>query len=286
MGMTLDIDYDTFVSDPQLQLFVLNKIAKAFGDPNADAITITDIRPGSVIISWVNNTLPTDSCNQELILELQSKIMTEDGKPTQALIDAFLPEFNITQVESLPLGACASTTPAPPTTATSDPGAGGQEPPQDMWISTVLPAVVIAVILLIAGVIIFILYRKSRKGKLSDEDQNTFINKGIPIIFADEIEDGEKPPSSSSPLIMKTEKPPLSPPEYTETQQPLITNGEQRGGGDEEDKHSLPMVDMSGTPSYQPPPPLSPSPPENRNNTPSRDIASYRKPPAYVHIQP
>ncbi|XP_022103981.1 dystroglycan-like [Acanthaster planci] len=286
MGMTLDIDYDTFVNSPEMQLFVLNKIAKAFGDPNADAITITEIRRGSVIISWVNNTLPTDSCNQELILELQSKIMTEDGKPTQALIDAFLPEFNITEVESLPLGACVTTSPAPPTTATSDPGAGGQDPPQDMWISTVLPAVVIAVILLIAGIIIFILYRKSRKGKLSDEDQNTFINKGIPIIFADEIDDGEKPPSSSSPLIMKTEKPPLSPPEYTETQQPLITNNEQRGGGDEEDKHSLPMVDMSGTPSYQPPPPLSPSPPENRNNTPSRDIASYRKPPAYVHIQP
>ncbi|XP_071807076.1 dystroglycan 1-like [Asterias amurensis] len=288
MGMTLDIDYDEFINNPQMQLFILNKIAKAFGDSNADAITITEIKRGSVIISWVNNTLPTDQCNNELILELQSKIMTPDGKPTQALIDAFLPEFNITEVESVPLGVCASTTPVMAVvTTTADPGlGGGSNQPNDMWISTVLPAVVIAVILLIAGVIIFILYRKSRKGKLSDEDQNTFINKGIPIIFADEIEDGEKQPSSGSPLIMKTEKPPLSPPEYTETQQPLLNSSNQPGGGEEDDKHSLPMVDMSGTPSYQPPPPLSPSPPENRSNVPPRDISSYRKPPAYVHIQP
>ena len=281
MGMSLDLDFDEFISNPALQLEIANMIASVFGDADASAITFTNIQRGSVILSWTNNTIPTDGCNAALIEEIMAKLVGPDGEPTQELIDAFFP-LEINGVEALKSGPCAS--PTPPLMTTVETPVKDTATSEDIWISTVLPAVVIAIILLIAGIIIFILYRKNRKGKLSDEDQNTFINKGIPIIFADELEDVEKPPSSSTPLIMRDEKPPLPPPEYSPEPQrtPLLQNiNNSRNRPTPEGTNNVPMVDLAGSPPYQPPPPLSPSPPGTRNSRPG-NISTYRAPPAYV----
>ena len=283
MGMSLDIDFDEFISNPALQLDIMNRIASVFGDADPSAITFTNIQRGSVILAWTNNTIPTDGCNAELIEEIMSKLVNSStGEPTEALKKAFFP-MKISGVEAIPAGPCAS--PTPPIPTTEELPAKDESSSEDIWISTVLPAVVIAIILLIAGIIIFILYRKNRKGKLSDEDQNTFINKGIPIIFADELEDADKPPSSSTPLIMREEKPPLPPPEYSpEVQrQPLLTNvNNSRNRNPVETRQNVPMVDLAGSPPYQPPPPLSPSPPSESRNSRPGNTPTYRAPPAYV----
>ncbi|KAH9510153.1 hypothetical protein Btru_043612 [Bulinus truncatus] len=85
---------------------------------------------------------------------------------------------------------------------------GGDD--DDVWITTVVPAVVIIVILLIALLVACCLYRKKRKGKMNVEEQNTFINKGAPVIFPDELED--KPSDVNKPLLV--EGSPAPPPEY------------------------------------------------------------------------
>ena len=284
MGATLNIDFDEFINNPELQLDVLNRIASVFGDPDASALTITGLQRGSVILSFTNNTIPKDSCPIDLIEELMKKLVTADGKPTQALIDAFAPNYTISGVEAAPQGTCVETTPVP-TVKTFPPF----QPPNDRdtgsndaWITNVLPGVIVAFIIILAGIVVFILYRKNRKGKLSDEDQNTFINKGIPIIFAEELDEADKQPSST-PLIMKNEKPPLPPPEYTAedgTRQPLL-NDNNKPNEEPGKSSSVPMVDLGGSPPYEPPPPLTPSPPENRNPH-AASTTRYQSPPAYV----
>lgn len=285
MGATLNIDFDQFMSDPALQLDILNRIASVFGDGDASAITITGIKRGSVILSWTNNTIDKDSCPTELINELMSKLVNPDGTPTQALIDAFAPNYTISGVAAMEAGACATTTPvavttrAPATTLAAVP-TGKKKTEEGSWVGLV-PAIVIVCILLLAGIITLILYRRHRKGKLSDEDNNTFINKGIPIILPDEIEEAEKPPAnSSSPLIMTDEKPPLPPPEYNSVQEgsrePLLNGNENhKVSSDEDDKNSLPMTDIQ-----KPDPPQS-TPPENRKQAPV-NTPGYRVPPPYV----
>ena len=46
------------------------------------------------------------------------------------------------------------------------------------------------------------------------------MNKGIPVIFVDELQDNPEIPKPHTPLILKEEKPPLPPPEY-----PRSSNG-------------------------------------------------------------
>ncbi|XP_054751918.2 dystroglycan 1-like [Lytechinus pictus] len=282
MGATINIDFDEFINNPALQLDILNRIASVFGDPDASALTITGIRRGSVILSFTNNTIPKDTCPVELIEELMKKLVTADGKPTQALIDAFAPNYTISGVEAAPQGTCDATTLAPTTPATKafPPPVDGNTKSNDAWITNVLPGVIVAFIIILAGIVVFILYRRNRKGKLSDEDQNTFINKGIPIIFTEELDEADKHPSST-PLIMKNEKPPLPPPEYSAddgTRQPLMSDHRPT---DDANKPSMPMVDLGGSPPYEPPPPITPSPPESRNSH-APSTTRFQSPPAYV----
>ncbi|XP_033114589.1 dystroglycan-like [Anneissia japonica] len=277
MGMTLDIDYDEFMKNKELQELILTKLAAVFGDTNADNIAILSIERGSVILSWTNSSIPTGSCQKELIESLIRMMLNPDGTVTDEMRNAFSPDFTITEVQAMPSGVCLTTI-APTTTDTTTRIDGVPQPQSDdIWISTVLPAVVVAFILLIAGVIIFILYRKNRKGKLSDEDKHTFISKRIPIILPDEIQDAEKPPSSTSPLILKNEKPPLPPPDYAadKTSEPLLNEYVDL------DRNSVPMVDLSGSPPYEPPPPLNSTPSENRTTRPI-NTPTHRAPPPYV----
>lgn len=120
----------------------------------------------------------------------------------------------------------------------------------DMWITTVVPAVVIVVILLIALIIACILYRKKRKGKMNVEEQNTFINKGAPVIFPDELED--KPSDVNKPLLV--EGSPAPPPEYhrgtSESPERLATSDNRNIPADDR------ITEIPEKP-YEPPPPVT-----------------------------
>ncbi|KAH7964047.1 hypothetical protein HPB51_027715 [Rhipicephalus microplus] len=150
------------------------------------------------------------------------RLVHDNQTLTQRLIDEMLPEFHVLKADTMPLGLCMDKG-LPPTivagvgTAASPtaPPPGETIPPaddDDVYITTIIPAVVIAAMLLLASLIACFLYRKKHKGKLSMQDSSTFINKGIPIIFADELED--KPDPAKPPVIMKEERPPLPSPEY------------------------------------------------------------------------
>ena len=80
-------------------------------------------------------------------------------------------------------------------------GSAGAGNSDNVLITTVVPAIVIVVILLFALLIACVLYRKKRKGNLNVEEQNTFVNKGAPVIFPNELED--KPNDVTKPLLVE-----------------------------------------------------------------------------------
>ncbi|KAH8020326.1 hypothetical protein HPB51_000643 [Rhipicephalus microplus] len=122
--------------------------------------------------------------------------------------------------------------------------------------------------LLLAALIACLLYRKKRKGKLSMQDSSTFINKGIPIIFADELED--KPDPAKPPVIMKEERPPLPPPEYPRGATPQTGRRTITPRGAD--------IADSAAPYQHPTPPFASGHADRR----PKAAPTYRQPPPYV----
>ena len=301
-SITLDTDYKKFLVDVEKRIDIANKIAKLYGDKDTSKISVTRIEEGSVIYAWTNNSVPTDPCPVREIADLLSYLITKNNTLNRTLIDAMKP-YKVQRAGATPYSSCAQTGMPPKETTKQPPagvgGEGGDQGPgrvetskessnEDLLITTIVPAAIIVLMLLIAGIVACCLYRRKRKGKLSDEDKHTFVNKGIPIIFADELEDKPDPPTK--PLIMAEEKPPLPPPEYHH----------QRGGGppgagsvpstpqsDHKEPYNIeeePDTDMM-SPLYQPPPPFTGSRDTHRNSRPTRhhhQQQSYRNPPPYV----
>ncbi|KAJ8377491.1 hypothetical protein AAFF_G00259590 [Aldrovandia affinis] len=225
------------------EISLVKRLAYALGDRNSSALTLRNITHGSILVEWTNSSLPASPCPRELIQALSRRLANATGHPTAAFANAMEPDFRPLDVAST----------------------------DDVYLHTVIPAVVVAAILLVAGVVAMACYRKKRRGKLTVEDQATFIKKGVPIIFADELDEAKAPPSSSMPLILQEEKPPLPPPEYPSSASPETTPLNPGLLGDYEDPNAPP---------YQPPPPFV-APMEGKGSRP-KNMTPYRSPPPYV----
>lgn len=139
---------------------------------------------------------------------------------------------------------------------TTEPVDSSKEGDDDTLITTVIPAIVIVVILIIALIIACILYRKKRKGKMNVEEQNTFVNKGAPVIFPDELED--KPSDVNKPLLV--EGTPTPPPGYHRGngESPDIEMTNHRNGLNYNANEDASAELLENKP-YDPPPPLATS---------------------------
>ncbi|BFZ08724.1 hypothetical protein BsWGS_11763 [Bradybaena similaris] len=217
LSLTVDYDFDKFMSNVSERVHLANRIAGVYGDPDARNLVVTNMKPGSVIYGWTNSTLASPDCPADAVRGLVGQLVNEDGSLTDSAVQKLKP-FVLLSAESAPDGPCVGDERFPkvvgklkPQTTTSEDvakGAKGGDDDGDMWITTVVPAVVIVVILFIALLAACILYRKKRKGKMNVEEQNTFINKGAPVIFPYELED--KPSDVNKPLLVEG----VPPPEY------------------------------------------------------------------------
>ncbi|NXY77476.1 DAG1 protein, partial [Glareola pratincola] len=282
----LEGDHNMVVNDINKKIMLVKKLALAFGDRNSSTITVQDIAKGSIVVEWTNNTLPLEPCPREQIRTLSKKIADDSGGPSLAFSNVLQPEFKPLNVSVVGSGSCRHiqfipvtkdgrviSEATPTVVAGKDPEKSSED---DVYLHTVIPAVVVAAILLVAGIIAMICYRKKRKGKLTIEDQATFIKKGVPIIFADELDDSKPPPSSSMPLILQEEKAPLPPPEYPNQSMPETTPLNQDTIGE-----YTPLRDEDpNAPPYQPPPPFT-APMEGKGSRP-KNMTPYRSPPPYV----
>ncbi|XP_069796018.1 dystroglycan 1 [Narcine bancroftii] len=279
-------DHHKVANDVSKKIRLIKGLAQAFGDRNSSAVTLLIISKGSVLVEWINNTLPLQPCPAQQIHSLGAQIADADGVPTSDFTSAMEPEFSPIDVSITGTGSCkgeqfvpATQTreiPIQPTVVVPIGEAPSRTSNDDVYLHTVIPAVVVAIILLIAGIVAMICYRKKRKGKLTIEDQATFIKKGVPIIFADELDDSKPPPSSSVPLILQEEKPPLPPPEYpSQSGHESIPLGQDLIG-----EYTPLREEDPNAPPYQPPPPFT-APMEGKGCRP-KNMTPYRSPPPYV----
>lgn len=278
-------------NDINKKILFCKKLAFALGDRNISAVTLRKILRGSILVEWTNSSLPKNPCPEEQIHEMCHRISDNQGHPTSIFYSAMEPEFRPINIGArgankcqrysfLPLGDFSIpvsgeniTGPLPSTVTPSS--SSGWHSSDDVYLHTVIPSIVVAALLLTAGFIAMVCYRKKRHGKLSTEEQATFIKKGVPIIFADELEDAKSPPSSSMPLILREEKPPMAPPHY-----PSSACGEVHQILEEYISFNDDDDDDPSAPPYQPPPPFT-VPIEGRGSRP-KNMSAYRCPPPYV----
>ncbi|XP_005931856.1 dystroglycan [Haplochromis burtoni] len=275
-------DPNTLSNDVHKKILLTKKLAYALGDRNSSTVTLRSITRGSIVVEWTNNSLQQSPCPKDQITILSNRIADPQGTPKVVFIKAMEPEFKPINISVRGTNKCHHYTFIPPGEVpmpelpTATPSPDPIKGTDDVYLHTVIPAVVVAALLLIAGIIAMVCYRKKRKGKMTIEEQATFIKKGVPIIFADELDDSKSPPSSSIPLILQEEKPPLPPPEYPNMSGPHSTLLNQ----DLLEEYSVYQDDDPNAPPYQPPPPFT-VPIEGKGSRP-KNMTAYRSPPPYV----
>ncbi|KAM4741333.1 dystroglycan 1 [Anableps anableps] len=265
------------------KILLVKKLAYVLGDRNSSTVSLRNISKGSIVVEWTNTSLPQHPCPKEQLRNMSRTLGDADGRPSQKFRNYMGPDFSPLEVKVRGRASCRTYSFIPPAEidipepSTVTPGLGSsRHSTDDVYLHTVIPAVVVAAILLIAGIIAMICYRKKRRGKLTIEDQATFIKKGVPIIFADELDDSKPPPSSSMPLILQEEKPPLPPPEYPNMASPETTPLNQEMLGE----YTALRDEDPNAPPYQPPPPFT-APMEGKGSRP-KNMTPYRSPPPYV----
>ncbi|XP_025266247.1 dystroglycan isoform X2 [Camponotus floridanus] len=275
-SITLDIPYESFAHSALQKRNFIEKLRDLYKDKDTSAISLHSISNGSTVITWHNRTLPTSSCADKEVKRLRSVLVKNDNDQrsvTDKVLEIMGVKFPVKQITVIPKGVClgeltdvhSPDSRVPPVDDSTSVGAFRD----DYLLTFVLPAIIIAAMLIVAGIIACVLHRRRRSGKMSvseqDDERQSFRSKGIPVIFQDELE--EKPdPGNKSPVILKEEKPPLPPPEYQKA----------------EDGADVPMLPKENSEEpYQPPPPFATNRDTNRQNRP-KPTPTYRKPPPYV----
>ncbi|CAG5055664.1 unnamed protein product, partial [Parnassius apollo] len=270
--MTLDYPYSNLANSANNKRKVVEKLAALFGQKETDNIRIQSITDKPTTIIWYNTSLPMDRCPKKEIEELRNMIIVDErgsmgGNLRERVDHIFDKDFKVMSIGLISMGLCAEQGTKTPKVGLVPVNAGtnlqnsktsnAADPEySDYLVTFVIPAIVIVCMIMVAGVIACVLYKRRRTGKMSvgdEEERQAFRSKGIPVIFQDELEErADAEPVHKSPVIMREEKPPLLPPAP-----------EYRSGEDAP---------------YRPPPPFAAS------RTPPRPKATptYRKPPPYV----
>lgn len=201
-SMTLDIPYESFAHSALQKRNFIEKLKELYEDKDTSAISLYSITNGSTVITWHNRTLPTMYCAHEEVSRLRSVLVKSDNdrrSVTEKVLDVMGPEFAVLQITVIPMGICLGELTnvhqpdnyVPPVDDSTAVGAFHD----DYLITFVLPAIIIAAMLILAGIIACVLYRRRRSGKMSvseqDDERQSFRSKGIPVIFQDELD--EKP---------------------------------------------------------------------------------------------
>lgn len=211
----LGVDYDTFIGSAMMKKNFILRLRDLFGDKDTDAISLTTITPvghKNTMITWRNTTLPVAYCPNSEIQRLSEVLFVKpDNKELTNRIERIMGmEFPVDQLTLTPMGICLGEftrvhshdgglgiDDEDERGGRRGSGARGGMDNDDYLITFVLPAIIIAAMLALAGIIACILYRRKRSGKMSvsehADERQSFRSKGIPVIFQDELEEKPEP---------------------------------------------------------------------------------------------
>ena len=245
-----------------LRLALLKKIAAYYDDADDSKIRVLTFSPGSVIMTWTNDSLPTDRCDEEKLQYITNKMLLPNGEVREEFREA-LQGFPVVRASEERLGVCNESFIAP-TETPIDPARKEARAEENLWYKHVLVGLLIAVIIIVLAALL-IWYLRRRRPKPSSE-KRTF-KKRKPIVLGPEI---ELKPLPGRPLVLPDDDPSLPPSFISETSlnKPTYSDDE-----DEEDygKRSPSVV-------YEPPPPFYPTQDDDPRNSPP---PAYTMPPMY-----
>lgn len=255
-------EFSVFDRDVAQRLRLLDKIASYYGDADASKIRVLTFTSGSVIMTWTNDSLPTDTCDEEKVQYVANKMLLPNGEVREEFRDA-LQDFPVISASEERVGVCNGSSPVP----TGQPIVTGQEQSkmeEHLWYKHVLVGLVIVLIIIVLFGLLIWCYRR-RRPKPSNE-KRTF-KKRKPIVLGTEI---ELKPIPGKPLVLPDDDPSFPPSYISETSldKPMYSDGE-----DEEDYGK-------GSPSvvYEPPPPFYPVLADDPRHSPP---PAYLMPPMY-----
>ncbi|XP_074620809.1 uncharacterized protein LOC141879422 isoform X1 [Acropora palmata] len=259
LTLRISNNFRIFISNVSQRLLLLEKIAAFYGDSDSSQIRVLSFTAGSVIMEWTNDSLPTDTCDEEKIQFVENRIL-EDGEVREEFKEA-LRDFLVENATQIRMGVCKGTRPGDETTIA--PAQQSRIEESNLWYKHVLIGLLFVLIILVL-VSILVWYRRRRRSKPYNE-KRTF-KKRKPIILGQEI---ELEPIAGKALVLPDDDP-SQPPSYlseTSLAKPVSSDDD-----DEEDYGKSPSI------RYQPPPPFHAALTEDPRSSPP---PAYMMPPMY-----
>lgn len=291
-SLKIDDNYETLMSKASRKVRLVEALAQLFSDPNPANVVIRSFNHGSTVVTWSNATLTGVECPPtSLIVNLRRILMDDEGKLTQRCTEILsAADFHPLSAQVTPLGNCVgehTPTFAPGMEDGKTESVDGQSSnplwSDDYLLTFIVPGSIITIMLLLAAVIACILYRRRRTGKLGLEERRSFVSKGIPIIFAEELDERPSGPHpAKAPVILKEEKP-SQPPDYHKVRSSASPYASHKAT-EQHDLLRTPSDEADEEPNslYHPPPPLSSGRESSSRYSRPKATPAYRKPPPYV----
>ncbi|KAL9973251.1 hypothetical protein ACROYT_G019679 [Oculina patagonica] len=195
------IDYDnvTFMDNVGVRVFLLDKIASYFG-VNFTSVRVLSYTPG-VLFTFYFDFLPYEECSHPFLTKLIELFwFGEDLNPQ--FVAALGPDFRVISGSYEMLTPCKVV--GPDTDALV-----GDRPGGIWWTYAIIPAIVLAIVLLLIGCCVLILMGCCRKQKMTGAEKTTFIYKRKPVVLQEEYEIKEL--LLKQPIVLPNEKPPVPP---------------------------------------------------------------------------
>lgn len=150
-----------------------------FGDKNTSNIRIAAIKEhdDGTSVTWYNKTLVSEKCQHEKIARLESILRHHDRSVSTRVHAIMQSEFPVSSIKILMINKCKPRPKAqPPPPEVHAPPSVNEEATlqsgssEEYLITFIVPAVIISIMLFLAGVAACILYRRRRTGKMNVEE--------------------------------------------------------------------------------------------------------------------
>ena len=194
------IDYDniTFMDNVGVRVILLEKIADYF-HVNFTSVRVAGYTPG-VLFSFYFDFIPYEDCSNSLLTELIDGFWF-GSELTPQFVTALGPEYRVISGSFKSLPPCGS--------IPGDPEAIGDRPGGIWWTYAIIPAIVLAIVLLLIGCCVLLFMGCCRKQKLTGAEKTTFIYRRKPVVLQEEYEIKEQ--LLKQPIVLPNEKPPVPP---------------------------------------------------------------------------
>lgn len=199
-NIVLDYDNATFLGKVGIRVMLLDTIASYFG-VNFTSVRVVSYAPG-VLFSFYFDFIPYDDCSHSLLRKLIDDFEL-DGGLNPAFVAALRPGFRVSAGSYERVGPCQPV---------SGPEIGakvGDRPGGIWWTYAIIPAIVLAIVLLVIGCCLLIMMGCCRRNKMSGAEKMTYIYKKKPVVLQEEYEIKEM--LLKQPLALPNEKPPVPP---------------------------------------------------------------------------